>query len=133
MSREIDKLSPYMQEKAIEFAAECHKESLDVVIICTDRSDEDQNACFASGASKCKAGQSAHNAKVKLSDGTFIPASEAFDIGVIRNGKYIGDGNDPDYQKAGLIGEKLGLVWAGRWTSFKEVAHFQNPHWIAPK
>lgn len=130
MSRDIAKLSPFMQGKAKQFMDKCHAAGLDIVIICTDRSDAEQNACYAAGQSNCRAGQSAHNAKT--ADG--LPASEAFDVGVIRNGKYVGNGKDPDYLSAGQIGEELGLVWAGRWTGkIKEVAHFQNPSWKTPR
>lgn len=129
MSRDLMKLSPFMQQKSKEFLAKCHEQMLDIVIICTDRSDADQAACYASGASNCKPGQSAHNAKNQQGN----PASEAFDVGVIRNGKYVGNGKDPDYIKAGQIGEAVGLAWAGRWTGkIKEVAHFQNPTWRKP-
>ena len=129
MSRDLTKLSSVMQDKASVFLGECHRQGLDIVIICTDRSDEDQAICYASGASMCKPGQSAHNALDKQGH----PSSEAFDVGVIRNGKYIGDGNDPDYQKAGLIGESVGLKWAGRWNGrLREVAHFQNSNWTKP-
>lgn len=128
MSRDLTKLSPFMQEKSKEFLAKCHEQGLsDVVIICTDRSDAEQQACFDAGNSHAKPGQSAHNAV----DANCNPASEAFDIGIIANGKYFGD--HPDYAKAGLIGESIGLVWAGRWVSMKEEAHLQNPNWVKPK
>jgi peptidoglycan L-alanyl-D-glutamate endopeptidase CwlK len=130
MSRDITKLSSFMQEKAVEFIAKCHEDGVDdVFIICTDRSDADQLIAYNAHASNCKPGQSAHNAK----DAHGNPCSEAFDIGIIRAGKYVGDGNDLDYQKAGQIGKALGLVWAGDWVHFKEVAHFQNPNWVTPK
>ena len=133
MSRDLTKLSSFMQEKAHEYLAKCHEQGLDIVIICTDRSDAEQAACYVSGASMCGPGQSAHNAKVKQADGTFLPAAEAFDVGVIRNGKYIGNGQDPDYLKAGIIAESIGLIWAGRWTGeLQETAHNQNPSWVKP-
>ena len=123
MSREISKLSPYMQAKAKEFLSQCRLESLDIVIICTDRSNAEQAECFARGATRARPGESAHN----VCDDLGRPAAEAFDIAVIRHGKYIGDGNDKDYLRAGQIGEDLGLVWAGRWIKMTEVAHFQSP------
>lgn len=130
MSRDISKLSPFMREKAAQFIAECEKQGLDIVVICTDRGRAEQQACFDSGASNALPGFSAHN--VESEDGT--PSSEAFDVGVIRHGKYIGNGSDPAYQKAGLIGEGLGLLWAGRWKGrLREAAHFQNPNWVKPK
>lgn len=123
MSREISKLSPFMKAKALEFISQCRLEKLDIVIICTDRSNAEQAECFARGDSLAKPGRSAHN----VCDDMGNPASEAFDVGVIRNGKYIKNGSDKDYLRAGVIGEKLGLEWAGRWTQMTESAHFQNP------
>lgn len=123
MSRQISKLSPYMQAKAVDFLNRCREEKLNVVIICTDRSNAEQAECFARGASRARPGESAHN----VCDDLGRPAAEAFDIGVIRDGKYIGDGNDHAYKRAGEIGEELGLIWAGRWIKMKEVAHFQSP------
>ena len=124
-SRKVTDLSVAMQALTREFVAKCAFESLDIVIICTSRGDAEQDAAYACGASKCRAGQSAHNAV----DIMRKPASEAFDVGVIRNGKYIANGSDPDYLRAGEIGESLGLVWGGRWKSIKDVPHFQNPDW----
>lgn len=124
-SRNIRDLSREMQRIAGKFITECHAEKLDVVIICTYRPASEQQKVFDCGASKCKPGESAHNCHDAKGD----PAAEAFDVGVIRNGKYIGNGNDPDYLRAGEIGEKLGLLWAGRWKGFKETAHFQNANW----
>jgi len=127
-SRNISDLSPEMQLIAMQFLVECHTEKLDVVIICTHRPPAEQQKAFDCGASKCKPGQSAHNCL----DVSGKPAAEAFDVGVIRNGKYVGNGNDPDYLRAGAIGKKLGLVWAGDWKNFKETAHFQNKNWRKP-
>jgi hypothetical protein len=130
MSRDITKLSVYMQGKAVEFIGKCHDAGLsDIFIICTDRSDADQQIAYDHGASNCLPGQSAHNAK----DASGNPASDAFDIGIIRAGKYVGDGSDPDYHAAGAIGKSIGLVWAGDWTGrIREVAHFQNANWVKP-
>lgn len=121
-SRNLNDLCPEMQDLAIKFQRDCLSAGLSVVVICTYRGDADQQAAFDCGASKCRPGQSAHN----KTDAMGKPASKAFDIGVIRAGKYIGDGKDPDYLAAGKIGEALGLEWAGRWTGkLREVAHFQ--------
>lgn len=121
-SRDIADLTPELRELAIEFMGECRRAGLSVVIICTYRNDAEQMAAYQCGASNCKPGESEHNAL----DVMKRPAARAFDIGVIRNGKYIGDGRDPDYRKAGEIGEALGLEWSGRWKGkLKEVGHYQ--------
>lgn len=127
----LEQLSPYMQGKAVAFVDACKKAGMsDVLIICTYRSAADQQAAFDAHLSMCKPGMSAHNAV----DAHGNPCAEAFDIGIIRNGKYVGDGEDPDYAKAGAIGESVGLAWSGRWKGkLQEVGHFQNPTWKGNK
>ena len=83
------------------------------------RTIEEQNDLYAQGRTKpgkkvtnAKAGQSFHNYKL------------AFDFVPIVNGK--AQWNDlATFKRAGAIGERLGLDWAGRWISFKELAHLQ--------
>lgn len=129
MSRELSKLSPYMRVKAMRFLEKCREEKLDVIIICTDRGYEDQQILFDKKLSNARPGQSAHNVR----DANGNPAAEAFDIGVIRGGKYVGNGDDKHYQRAGVIGESLGLKWAGRWKGrLKETGHFESALFIAP-
>jgi hypothetical protein len=130
MSRDISKLSPYMQVKYQAFKKQCDAEKLGVIIVCTDRGEIEQESAFESGHSRAHFGQSAHNAV--LPNGK--PASEAFDFGIILNGKYIGDSEHANYQRAGAIGESLGLKWYGnkKW-GFYEAAHLQNMKWIKPK
>jgi hypothetical protein len=137
MSRDISKLSPAMQAKWLLFKKQCDAENLGVFIVCTDRNEAEQNACLAANPPSTKAawGQSAHNAL--LQNGK--PASEAWDIGVIFNGRYIGDSAHPSYQRAGVIGMALGLKWYGELNAngkpkyFYEAAHFQNMLWSKPK
>lgn len=115
-----------MQSMWQKFKKQCDAEKLGVIVVCTDRGEAEQNACLANGSSRAAYGQSAHNALLP----NCKPASEAFDIGVIVNGKYIGDSSHPSYQRAGAIGEALGLKWYGNpKASFREAAHFQNPAW----
>lgn len=60
--------------------------------------------------------------------------SRAFDIAMVGKGgkahwdiKVSVNENDiPDYIEAGQIGEKVGLVWGGRWKS-PDYPHFQQP------
>jgi len=130
MSRSMGALSPYMQQKWQTFNKQCLAENLGVILICTDRGEAEQNACCEAGSSRARYGQSAHNAL--LPNGK--PASEAWDIGVIVNGKYIGDSEHPNYKRAGAIAESLGLKWYGnkKW-GFVEAAHMQNMAWVKPK
>lgn len=133
--RDLEHLHPELREKAKLWLLECAKQAAvgdKYIIVCTYRSNEDQAAAYAVGRTgprknepiitKAKPGQSKHNKVNKLSN----PASEAFDFGVIRYGKYISDGEDIAYKLGGAIAESLGLEWAGGWAGeFKESAHIQ--------
>ena len=118
-SRKIDDLHPYVAKLCRAFVAACKKDGIDILITSTWRDNESQNALYAQGRTKpgkkvtnAKAGQSFHNYKL------------AFDFVPIVNGK--AQWNDlATFKRAGAIGERLGLDWAGRWVSFKELAHLQ--------
>lgn len=118
-SRKIEDLHPYVAKLCRAFVAACKKDGIDVLITSTWRDNAAQNALYAQGRTKpgkkvtnAKAGQSFHNYKL------------AFDFVPIVNGK--AQWNDlATFKRAGAIGERLGLDWAGRWVSFKELAHLQ--------
>lgn len=35
------------------------------------------------------------------------------------------NGNDPIWQHIGVIGERLGLIWGGRWAPQRDLGHFE--------
>jgi len=118
-SRDIKDLHPKVQPKAEAFLAKCKAAGIDVLITSTYRDAESQNALYAQGRTKpgqkvtnAKAGQSWHNWRC------------AFDFVPIVNGKAQWD-DASLFQKCGEIAESCGLEWAGRWKSFKELAHCQ--------
>lgn len=118
-SRKIEDLNPRVAELCKAFIAECDKAGIDVIITSTYRDNESQNALYAQGrtlagkkVTNAKAGQSYHNYRI------------AFDFCPIVNGK--ADWNNvANFTKCGEIAEQIGLEWAGRWKSFKELAHCQ--------
>lgn len=118
-SRSLDDLNPKVALLARNLINECRKQDIDILITSTYRDAESQNALYAQGrttngkkVTNAKAGQSFHNWRC------------AFDFVPIVNGK--AQWSDIAlFDKVGLIGEKLGLTWAGRWKSFPERAHFQ--------
>lgn len=118
-SRDIKDLHSKVQPKVEEFLAKCKAAGIDVLITSTYRDAESQNALYEQGRTKpgqkvtnAKAGQSWHNWRC------------AFDFVPIVNGK--AQWNDASlFQKCGEIAESCGLEWAGRWKSFKELAHCQ--------
>lgn len=120
-SRSIDDLTPRMREMAVKFLDGCLAAGIDVLIYCTYRSPEEQDELYTHGRTKpgplvtnARAGQSKHNSR------------QAFDCVPLLNGKPQWS-DAATYLKMGLIGEAVGLTWAGRWTGrLRETAHFQD-------
>lgn len=130
-SRDPNDLHPDLQPLFVRFMHEAKVQGLDLLCTCTYRSGAEQDALYAQGRSKgglvvtnARAGQSSHNFTLKGK-----PAAKAFDVVIMENGK-------PDWstkgdslllwQKAGKIGQDLGLVWYGaKGSKFIEFPHFQ--------
>jgi len=123
-SRSVFDLQPHVEVKARGLLDECKAEKIDLIITCTFRDNEAQQALYEQGrtkpgpiVTKAKPGESAHNYGL------------AFDVVPLRNGKPVwGRTSDADkqlWERIGQIGESLGLEWAGRWKNFPEYAHFQ--------
>lgn len=104
-------LCPELQAIARQWLSSCQIAGLTARINVTWRNPTDQDKAYAAGLSNAKAGQSPHN--ITLRDGT--PYSMAFDFALFDNGKYITDGEDDRYKRAGVIGKDLGLAWGGDW------------------
>ena len=119
-SRHITDLHVSIRGKCEQFIIDCKAQEIDILITSTYRDDEMQTHLYASGRTRkgniltnAKAGQSKHNKRM------------AFDFCVMQGGKC--DWNNTElFTKAGLIGENLGLIWAGRWRGrIKEISHFE--------
>ena len=117
-SRDLKDLHPKVKLMAEKFISECKLNGIDVLITSTYRDAAMQNSLYAQGrtvrgnkVTNAKAGQSFHNYRVAFD---FVPLV----------GKPVWD-NDELWQKCGMIAEKCGLEWAGRWTKFKEMPHCQ--------
>ena len=111
---------PQAKERVERFIALCHEQGIDLLVTSTYRDNESQGELYEQGRTKpgkivtnAKPGESWHNYRC------------AVDIVPLVNGKPNWDGSDPIWQTIGELGEKAGLEWAGRWHSFKELAHFQ--------
>jgi peptidoglycan LD-endopeptidase CwlK len=118
-SRDIKELNPKVANLCVDLIAKCKQEGIDVLITSTYRDAESQNALYAIGrtiagkkVTNAKAGQSFHNWRC------------AFDFVPIVNGKAMWS-DALLFDRIGMIGEKLGLTWAGNWKKFPERAHFQ--------
>lgn len=112
------------------FAIAMTAANISFIVTCTYRNNEDQAALYAQGRSSpgrivtnARPGQSEHNKTG--ADGK--PASHAFDIAILENGKIDWSTANPKWKQAGAIGKSVGLEWAGDWITFKEYPHFQLP------
>lgn len=118
-SRDINDLHPLVATKCRQFITACRNQGIDIIITSTYRDNESQAALYAQGrtvlgikVTNAKAGCSFHNYKV------------AFDFVPVIHGKAVWN-NLSLFTKCGEIAESIGLEWAGRWHSFKELAHCQ--------
>lgn len=120
MGRKLEELDPKVQAAAAAAIAECEAKGLRVLVTCTYRSGEEQNALYAQGRTKpgrrvtnARAGQSFHQYRVAL------------DLYPLINGKPDFSGQAKEWQKVALIFKKHGFEWAGEWKRFRELPHFQ--------
>lgn len=118
-SRDIAELDPIVAQLATHFIQACAIESIDVIITSTYRDAESQAALYAQGrtapgkrVTNARPGQSFHNHRV------------AFDFVPVKAGKALWQ-DTSTFTRCGEIAESLGLEWAGRWRSFRELAHCQ--------
>lgn len=119
-SRNLDELLPMVRVRVDKFLELCDEHGIDLLVTSTYRDNESQEALYEQGRTRpgkvvtnAKSGESWHNYRC------------AIDVVPLVNGKPVWDGSDPIWQTVGELGEKAGLEWAGRWRTFKEMAHFQ--------
>ena len=126
-SRLVSDLTPKMQEKFKEFAALMAEERIPFILTSTYRTQEEQEALWARGRTI------PHTKVVTWTKHSRHTDREAFDIAIMRNGRPVWDlkvnvNNDDigDYFEAGVLGEYIGLVWGGRFSS-PDYCHFELP------
>lgn len=126
-SRDLGDLHPEVHQKCLLHIEACKAEGIDLLVYCTHRSVAEQNVLYAKGrktpgdiVTNAPGGASKHNHTV---DGK--PASLAYDCIPLVGGK-AGWGNSKLITRVGLLGEEVGLKWAGRWRGkLKESVHFE--------
>lgn len=119
-SRSLDDLLPAVKERVEKFINSAKDAGIDLLITSTYRDNASQNALYAQGrttagriVTNAKAGQSFHNYRC------------AVDVVPLINGKPVWDVSYQVWQTIGKLGQEAGLEWAGNWTKFKEMPHFQ--------
>lgn len=134
-SRKIDELAFPAKIRALNFLADARAAGIDLLVTCTLRDAEAQEALYAQGRSA--PGRIVTHAR---GGDSFHQYGVALDVVPLRHGKPVwgtsGDGIDEDpaddqtddlelWQRVGAIGEACDLEWAGRWKRGREFPHFQ--------
>lgn len=126
LARDINLLHPGLRPKADELIRQTKAVGIDIIITQTLRTKEEQDELYAQG--RTKPGNIVTNARYPQSLHCW---GVAFDIAPVKDldgdGKLDAFYDSPDWQKIGVIGERLGLVWGGRWKSFPDRPHFELP------
>lgn len=119
-SRNLDDLLPAVKVRVEKFINSAKDAGIDLLVTSTYRDNESQNALYAQGrtaagriVTNAKGGQSFHNYRC------------AVDVVPLLNGKPVWDAENDIWQKVGDFGIAAGLEWAGNWTKFREMPHFQ--------
>lgn len=128
-SRDIRDLCPELQLLFHKFDARMQELNVQFIVTCTYRSKIEQNALYAQGRTKpgkkvtnARGGQSRHNNV----DSSNNPASHAFDIVIMLNGKPDYDAKHETWATAGRVGVDVGLEWGGNWKGkLVDRPHFQ--------
>jgi len=112
------KLVPELEEKAIEFLDRCKNAGYSLKITHGFRTVEEQDALYAIG--RTKPGKKVTNAKGMKSKHC---QGKAFDIAFTGKDPY--PTSSKVWEEIGQIGEGCGLVWGGRFSTFKDRPHFE--------
>jgi peptidoglycan LD-endopeptidase CwlK len=116
MSRLLSDLSSQFRPKAIELLAKCVEAGIPVMIVDTLRSAQEQEENIKKGVSWTL------NSKHLTGNAIDIAPYEIYRL--YGPDKLTWDATDPIWQRIGLIGESLDLVWGGRWQK-KDMGHFE--------
>ena len=123
-SRKLEDLAPQFRDRFLAWLGACKAQGLDLLVTCTYRSKEEQDALYAQGRTKpgkkitnAQAGESPHNFSLALD---FVP---------IVDGKPMWNDEHPAWRTAGNLCPAYGLEWGGSWSRFRDMPHVQVPNW----
>lgn len=136
-SRKIDDLVFPAKLRALNFIADAKIEGIDLLVTCTVRDVQAQNALFAHGRTRAQLDR-AGLTEIEPAPGPILTNAKggdsfhqygvALDVVPLRAGKPVWGTAGADrelWERVGRIGEARGLEWAGRWKRMREFPHFQ--------
>ena len=124
MSRSLDDLDSRFKIIVFEFLARLTEEQILVLVVNTLRTPEEQSAAVKNGFSGTMNGKHLPQPPEKKSRAIDICPYLEFQLK--GPDKLQWDASDPIWTKIGLIGEKLGLRWGGRWKQPHDPGHFED-------
>jgi peptidoglycan LD-endopeptidase CwlK len=117
--KHLVRLDPLTEKLAREHLRRLVAEGLNFKITSGLRTFAEQEALYAQGrtapgprVTNARAGSSWHNFGLAYDLTLFVGKTPKWD--------------GPEYDRAGKIGQELGLEWGGAWKSFKDRPHFQR-------
>ena len=123
MSRSLDDLEPVVREKAHRLIGVCATLGMELYIVHTYRTVEEQDEMYAQG--RTEPGEIVTNLQGGASQHNFGRAIDvAFEDEM---GKPTWDAPLDQWQLLGLIGERIGFTWGGRWERLRDYGHFELP------
>jgi hypothetical protein len=118
MSRLLDDLHPSFKPLAFELLARCCEKRITVMIIDTLRSRAEHEINLAKKVSWIQ-----HSLHL---DGLAIDICPYEQYILHGTNKLQWNSDDPVWTEIGLIGERVGLKWGGRWKQ-RDMGHFEHP------
>ena len=115
MSRRLDDLSARFRPLAVELLARCVEAGLPVTIIDTRRTPEEHQANLAAGTSWIDRSLHLDGDAIDLCPTVLLPVKGWHPA-------------SPLWAQLGVIGERVGCGWGGRWVQ-RDLGHFE---WRAP-
>lgn len=115
MSRRLDDLDPRFRPLVFELLARLTEQQIFVVIVDTLRTPAEHAENLRRGVS--------WTTRSKHLDGLAIDLCPIATYATHRS-KLDWDATNPDWQKIGTIGERLGLRWGGRWAQ-RDLGHLE--------
>lgn len=116
LNTELNMLNPVFRTKVYELLARLTEAKILVRIINTFRTTEQQAELRKKGVSWVARSKHQDGLAIDLCPIKFFAPGQAM--------KLNWDGTDPVWEEIGLIGEKLGLIWGGRWKQ-KDYGHLE--------
>lgn len=123
MSRALDDLDSCFKPLAMELIARCVEAGIPVMIIDTLRTPEEQAVAIKNGFSSTMNGK--HLPQPPENKSKAIDVCPYLEFQLKGPDKLQWDSTDPVWTRIGLIGEKLGLRWGGRWKQPFDPGHFE--------